>query len=38
MISLYKTREARDSAIETGMEDGANESMDRLAALLATLR
>jgi uncharacterized protein YndB with AHSA1/START domain len=37
MTSLYKTREARDSAIETGMEDGANESMDRLAALLATL-
>jgi uncharacterized protein YndB with AHSA1/START domain len=38
ITSLYKSREARDSAIETGMEDGANESMDRLAQLLASLR
>jgi uncharacterized protein YndB with AHSA1/START domain len=33
----YKSREARDGAIATGMEEGAAETYDRLAALLATL-
>ena len=33
----YPSRETRDSAMATGMADGAGESYDRLAALLAAL-
>jgi uncharacterized protein YndB with AHSA1/START domain len=33
----YRSREARDGAIATGMEEGAAETFDRLAALLPTL-
>jgi uncharacterized protein YndB with AHSA1/START domain len=33
----YKSREARDGAIATGMEEGAAETYDRLADLLTTL-
>lgn len=34
---LYNSREAREAALGTGMEVGAGESYDRLAALLSTL-
>jgi len=34
---LYKSREARDAVLQTGMEDGVAESFDRLAELLQTL-
>ena len=36
-VTRYKSREARDGAIATGMEAGAAETYDRLAGLLATL-
>ncbi len=35
--ALYKSREARDAVMQTGMEDGAAESFDRLAELLQEL-
>ena len=34
ITSLYASREARDGALQTGMEDGAAESLDRMAELL----
>ena len=34
---LYPSKEARDAAIKTGMQDGVTESYDRLAEYLATL-
>ena len=34
---LYKSREARDAVLQTGMEEGAAMSFDRLAELLETL-
>ena len=34
---LYKSRAARDAAIQTPMEEGAAEGFDRLAELLETL-
>ena len=34
ITSLYNSREARDSAVQTGMETGAAESFDRLAEIL----
>ena len=34
--SVFPSIEARDMAIEMGMNDGINDSMDRLAELLAT--
>lgn len=37
ITSLYGSREARDAAIQTGMEEGAAEGFDRLAELLQTL-
>jgi uncharacterized protein YndB with AHSA1/START domain len=33
----YRSREARDGAVATGMAEGAGESYDRLEALLASL-
>jgi uncharacterized protein YndB with AHSA1/START domain len=33
-----KSRQARDSILQTGMEGGANESMQRLADLLQKLK
>jgi uncharacterized protein YndB with AHSA1/START domain len=38
ITSLYRSREARDSAIATGMESGMVETTDRLEKLLASLR
>ncbi len=35
--ALYKSREARDGVMQTGMEEGAAESFDRLAELMQTL-
>jgi uncharacterized protein YndB with AHSA1/START domain len=35
---VYPTKEALDSAIEAGMEDGARETLDQLDELLAKLR
>jgi uncharacterized protein YndB with AHSA1/START domain len=35
ITALYQSREARDGALATGMEEGAGESYDRLAELLA---
>jgi uncharacterized protein YndB with AHSA1/START domain len=35
--SLFASKEARDGMMESGMEEGATESWDRLAELLATL-
>lgn len=35
--SLYQSKEARDGALQTGMEGGAGESFDRLAELLEQL-
>ncbi len=35
--SLFASKEARDGMMESGMEEGASESWDRLAELLATL-
>jgi uncharacterized protein YndB with AHSA1/START domain len=37
VTSLYKSKEARDAALATGMETGVIESYDRLAELLATM-
>ena len=37
VTSLYKSKEARDTALATGMESGASESLDRLDDLLKTL-
>ena len=37
ITSLYKSREVRDAVIQSGMEEGAAESFDRLAELLQTL-
>jgi uncharacterized protein YndB with AHSA1/START domain len=34
---LHKTKEARDGHLQSGMEPGAAESMDRLVELLATM-
>jgi uncharacterized protein YndB with AHSA1/START domain len=34
---LYPSKEARDAALKTGMEEGMAESFDRLAEYLATL-
>jgi uncharacterized protein YndB with AHSA1/START domain len=35
--TLYKSKEARDGAVATGMAEGAAETYDRLEELLATL-
>jgi uncharacterized protein YndB with AHSA1/START domain len=35
--SLYRSREERDNALQTGMADGATETFDRLAELLPAL-
>jgi uncharacterized protein YndB with AHSA1/START domain len=37
LSALYKSKEARDTALQTGMEEGAGISFDRLAELLVTL-
>lgn len=37
-LTLFDSREDRDAMIESGMEDGANISYDRLAEYLGTLR
>jgi uncharacterized protein YndB with AHSA1/START domain len=37
LASLYPTNEIRDFVLQTGMEDGAGESYDRLAKHLETL-
>jgi uncharacterized protein YndB with AHSA1/START domain len=37
LLALYKSKEARDTALQTGMEEGAGISFDRLAELLETL-
>jgi uncharacterized protein YndB with AHSA1/START domain len=37
ITSVYKSREARDKAVATGMEQGAAEGFDRLAELLQEL-
>ena len=37
MTSLFPTREVRDFVLQSGMETGAAESMDRLAELLVAL-
>jgi uncharacterized protein YndB with AHSA1/START domain len=34
---LYPSKEARDAALKTGMQEGASESFDRLAEYLATM-
>jgi uncharacterized protein YndB with AHSA1/START domain len=34
---LYSSQEARDAALKTGMIDGWSQSLDRLAALLASM-
>ncbi len=34
---LYPSKEARDAALKTGMQDGLTESFDRLAEYLATI-
>jgi uncharacterized protein YndB with AHSA1/START domain len=36
--SLYPSREDRDAMLQSGMEEGASESYDRLAELLAELQ
>jgi uncharacterized protein YndB with AHSA1/START domain len=36
--SLYSSREDRDAMLQSGMEEGASESYDRLAELLAELQ
>ena len=36
--SVYQSVEDRDGMVQSGMEDGANESMDRLAELLGRMR
>lgn len=36
-VSVFDTQEDRDGMLASGMEAGANESLDRLAELLATL-
>jgi uncharacterized protein YndB with AHSA1/START domain len=38
MTVLYQSREARDGALSTGMEQGVAASYDRLAELLASTR
>jgi len=35
---LYPSKEARDGALESGMEHGMRETMDQLEELIATLR
>ncbi len=37
MNSVFQTVEARDAMIASGMEDGLNQSLDRLDELIATL-
>jgi uncharacterized protein YndB with AHSA1/START domain len=37
MNAVYQTVEARDAMIESGMEDGVNQSMERLDELIARL-
>ncbi len=37
VVSTFDSKEARDGMLQSGMEEGANESWDRLAELLATL-
>jgi uncharacterized protein YndB with AHSA1/START domain len=34
---LYPSKEARDAALKTGMQEGASESFDRLAEYLAAM-
>lgn len=34
---LYPSKEARDAALKTGMQEGADQSFDRLAEYLATM-
>jgi uncharacterized protein YndB with AHSA1/START domain len=34
---LHRTKEARDGQLQSGMEAGAGQSYDRLAALLGTM-
>jgi uncharacterized protein YndB with AHSA1/START domain len=36
-VSVYRTKEQRDRALATGMEEGAGESLDRLEELLVEL-
>jgi uncharacterized protein YndB with AHSA1/START domain len=38
VTSLFQSREDRDGMLESGMESGANESWDRLAELIETLK
>ncbi|MQA01015.1 MAG: ATPase [Dehalococcoidia bacterium] len=35
---VYESREVRDMVIESGMEDGADQSMDRLEEVIQTMR
>ena len=37
MNAVYQSVEARDAMLESGMEDGMNESMERLDELVARL-
>ena len=37
-MSLFSSTEDRDGMLQSGMETGANEMMDRLAELLAELQ
>lgn len=37
ITALYPSREARDAALETGMNEGASQSFDRLAEYLRTM-
>lgn len=37
-LTTFKTHEDRDGMVQSGMESGARESDDRLAAVLATLK
>jgi uncharacterized protein YndB with AHSA1/START domain len=38
MITVFPTKEVRDFVLQTGMEEGAAESMDRLAEVLQTMK
>ncbi len=38
ITTRYKSREARDTALQTGMEDGVNVGFERLAELLKSLQ
>ena len=37
VTALYKSKEARDGVMQTGMEEGAAESFDRLEELLSAM-